>query len=32
MLALGVVSGYMGLLYFGAIIVPGIGLSGQLLA
>lgn len=32
MLAIGIVLGYMGLLYFGAIIVPGIGLSGQLLA
>jgi hypothetical protein len=32
MLALGIVLSYMGLLYFGAIIVPGIGLSGQLLA
>jgi len=31
-LALGIVLGYMGLLYFGAVIVPGIGLSGQLLA
>jgi hypothetical protein len=30
-LALGIALGYMGLLYFGAIIVPGIGLSGQLL-
>jgi VanZ family protein len=32
MLAFGIVLGYMGLLYFGAVIVPGIGLSGQLLA
>jgi len=31
-LALGIVLGYMSLLYFGAIIVPGIGLSGQLLS
>jgi hypothetical protein len=31
-LALGIALGYMGLLYFGAVIVPGIGLSGQLLA
>ncbi len=31
-LALGIVLGYMGLLYFGAVIVPGIGFSGQLLA
>ncbi len=31
-LALGIVLGYMGLLYFGAVIVPGIGLSGHLLA
>jgi hypothetical protein len=28
----GIVLGYMGLLYFGAVIVPGIGLSGHLLA
>jgi len=32
MLALGIVLSYMGLLYFGAVIVPGIGLSGYLLA
>ncbi len=32
MLALGIVLSYMGLLYFGAVIVPGIGLSGHLLA
>lgn len=31
-MGLGIVLGYMGLLYFGAVIVPGIGLSGQLLA
>ena len=31
-LALGIVLGYMGLLYFGAVIVPGIGLAGDLLA
>ena len=31
-MGLGIVLGYMGLLYFGAIIVPGIGLSGHLLA
>ncbi|MEI8015496.1 MAG: VanZ family protein [Nitrospira sp.] len=31
-MALGIVLGYMGLLYFGAVIVPGSGLSGQLLA
>jgi VanZ family protein len=30
-LAFGFVLGYMGLLYFGAIIVPGIGLSGHLI-
>jgi VanZ family protein len=29
---LGIVLGYMGLLYFGAVIVPGVGLSGQLLS
>ena len=27
----GVVLGYMGLLYFGAIIAPGVGLTGHLL-
>jgi len=27
----GVVLGYMGLLYFGAIIVPGVGLAGRLM-
>ncbi len=32
MLALGIVLSYMGLLYFGAVIVPGIGLSGYLLS
>jgi VanZ family protein len=32
MLALGIVLGYMGLLYFGAVTVPGVGFSGQLLA
>jgi hypothetical protein len=26
-----IVLGYIGLLYFGAIIVPGVGLSGQLI-
>ncbi len=31
-MGLGIVLVYMGLLYFGAVIVPGIGLSGQLLA
>jgi hypothetical protein len=31
-LALGIALGYMGLLYFGAVIVPGVGLSGHLLA
>jgi VanZ family protein len=31
-LALGIALGYMGLLYFGAVIVPGIGFSGQLLS
>ena len=30
-MGLGIVLGYMGLLYFGAIIVPGVGLSGQLM-
>jgi VanZ family protein len=29
---LGIALGYMGLLYFGAVIVPGNGLSGHLLA
>ena len=29
--AFGVVLGYMGLLYFGAIIAPGVGLTGHLL-
>jgi hypothetical protein len=28
---LGIVLGYMGLLYFGATIVPGVGLSGHLI-
>jgi len=28
---LGIVLGYMGLLYFGAIIVPGVGLAGHLM-
>lgn len=28
---LGIVLGYMGLLYFGAVIVPGVGLPGQLM-
>jgi hypothetical protein len=28
---LGIVLGYMGLLYFGAIIVPGVGLAGYLM-
>ena len=30
-MGLGIVLGYMGLLYFGAVIVPGVGLSGQLM-
>ncbi len=29
--AIGILLGYMGLLYFGAIIAPGVGLSGHLL-
>ena len=29
--AFGIVLGYMGLLYFGAIIAPGVGLTGHLL-
>jgi hypothetical protein len=31
MVGLGIVLGYMGLLYFGAIIVPGVGLFGHLM-
>ncbi|TKB72082.1 MAG: hypothetical protein E8D46_15215 [Nitrospira sp.] len=31
-LAIGIVLGYMGLLYFGAMVIPGIGLSGQLMS
>ena len=30
-MGLGIVLGYMSLLYFGAVIVPGVGFSGQLL-
>ena len=30
-MAFGIVLGYMGLLYFGAIIAPGVGLTGHLL-
>lgn len=30
-MGLGIVLGYMGLLYFGAIIVPGVGLAGHLM-
>lgn len=30
-MGLGIVLGYMGMLYFGAIIVPGVGLSGHLM-
>ncbi len=30
-MAIGILLGYMGLLYFGAIIAPGVGLSGHLL-
>ncbi|MCI0427772.1 MAG: VanZ family protein [Nitrospiraceae bacterium] len=31
-MGLGIVLGYMWLLYFGAIIVPGVGLAGHLMA
>ena len=31
MVGFGIVLGYMGLLYFGAIIAPGVGLTGHLL-
>ena len=31
-MGVGIVLGYMGLLYIGAIIAPGVGLSGHLLA
>jgi hypothetical protein len=31
MVGIGIVLGYMGLLYFGAMITPGVGLSGHLM-